>query len=101
MMFYKTYNSNEIFETDYIRFFEVGFTEFSRVPVVEYNSIHDVPQAVLVHQYYNHKPSQDGGSLYLVKEGDCYYNAVKDTELARFMLDDYIVHKGWLLIEGK
>jgi len=25
MMFYKTFNSNEIFETNSIRFFEVGF----------------------------------------------------------------------------
>jgi hypothetical protein len=101
MMFYKTYNSNEIFETDYIRFFEVGFTEVTKVPVVEYNSIHDVPQAVLCHQYFVRNEHNTGCKVYLVKEGDRHYKAVKGTELARFMLDDYIVHKGWLLVEGK
>jgi hypothetical protein len=100
-MFYKTFNSNEIFETNSIRFFEVGFTEVSRVPVVEYNSIHDVPEAVLRHQYFSRDTQGNRCKVYLVKEGDRHYKAVKDTELARFMLDDYIVHKGWLLVEGK
>ena len=100
-IYFKLGHCDEIFVADKKRQFSIHFDFSAPFQVVEFEQGSNLHSAIYSHQYFNRNYSTHNASLYLILEGDTLYKTVADTELAREMLDDYIEHEGWLLVEDK
>lgn len=100
-IYFKLGSYPEIFKADKKREFSINIDFSAPFKVVEFENGLIVHTEVKRHTYFNRSQTSHSASLYLILEGDTLYKTVADTELAREMLDDYIEHEGWLLIEDK